>query len=113
MEGTIGMKYFTWREINDGDPSRCIIVPINYDIFPFNTKHGGSYGVAPGRVLGLSYATYLRFIRDMFPDIVTLEGKNKMYVTAYWKKGKELYTFVDLLNSKLSNAVLKEKINNE
>lgn len=102
-------KYFTWRETEEGNFARCIIVPKDYDKFPFNTKHGGSYGVAPARVLGLSYATYLRFIRDMFPDVVSLEGKNSRYVTAYWKKGKELYTFVDLLNAKLTKAVLEAK----
>lgn len=97
-------KYFVWEEVTPGDPSRCIIKP-NYDIFPFDTKNGGSYNVAPARVLGLSYPTYLKFIRDMFPDDVTLEGKNSLYIVPYWRKGKELYTFVDLLNAKLNLAM--------
>lgn len=98
----IKKKWFTWQEVNENDPSRCIIVPLDYSNFPFNTKNGGSYHVAPARVLGLDYPTYLRFIKQSFPNNVTLEGKNELYVVPYWRKGKELYTFVDLLNNKLS-----------
>lgn len=104
-------KYFTWRSANGVDENRCIICPNDYDNFPFNIKEGGSFAVAPARVLGLTYAEYLRFVRDMFPNAVTLSGKNHLYVIAYWKKGKELYTFVDLLNKKLTLAVKNTKNN--
>lgn len=103
-------KYFTYAETPD--LSRCIIIPINYETFPLNTKNGGSYNVAPARVLGLDYVTYLRFIRNLFPDIVTLEGKEKKYVVPYWKKGKELFTFIDLLNNKMELAMNENRRRN-
>lgn len=99
------MKYFTYMETIDNNPDRVLIMPADYDKFPFNTEHGGSYMLAPARVLGLSYAEYLRFIRASFPDDVSIEGKGKMIVQTYWRKGKTLYTFIDLLNAKLTLAM--------
>lgn len=102
------VKYFTWRPAGADEITRCIIVPADYDNFPMNTREGGSYNLAPARVLGLDYATYLRFVRDSFPEVVTIEGKGHRYPVDYWRRGQELYKFVDLLNAKL-NLALKEK----
>lgn len=98
-------KYFTFREVEEGNPSRCIIIPLNYDTFPMNVKTGGSYAIAPARVLGLSWHQYLLFIMKSFPESVSVEGKGQLYPTPYWKKGKELYTFIDLLNARLTLAM--------
>jgi hypothetical protein len=104
-------KYFTFRPIDNSPLSRCIICPADYDAFPLKTKTG-SYAVAPARVLGLDYPTYLRFIRDSFPEAVTLEGKDGLYVRALWKRGsRELLSFIDLLNIKLELAVLEAEEN--
>lgn len=101
-------KYFTYRKTApDLESERLIIVPLDYETFPFNTKKGGSYGIAPARVLGLDYPTYLRFIKQSFPSEVTIEGKGSAYPTAYWRKGKELFTFIDLLNARLTLAVME------
>ena len=105
------MKYFTWVEF-ENNPARCQILPADYEIFPLNTKNGGSYALAPARVIGLDYITYLKFIRQMFPDEVSIEGRNSLYPIAYWRKGKELYTFIDLLNAKLTLAMEEYNANN-
>lgn len=107
------VKYFTYIELADSvNGSRCVICPASYDNFPFSTeKSGGSYHVAPARVLGLDYPTYLRFLRDAFGDEVKLEGRNSLYVTPIWRKGKTMYTFIDLLNNKLNLAVTQNDEN--
>lgn len=99
------MKYFTYRETVENNPDRVVIVPHNYDTFPLNTREGGSYALAPARVLGLSYPDYLRFLRESFPEDVSIEGKGHKYPIAYWRKGKTFYVFLDLLNAKLELAI--------
>ena len=105
-------KFFTYTETIEGNPDRVLIVPKDYDTFPFNVENGGSYNLAPARVLGLSYPEYLRFIRQAFYDDVSIEGKKGLPV-AYWRKGKELYTFIDLLNAKLDLAIIYSKEENK
>lgn len=96
-------KWFTYQETTN--PKIVTIVPNNYDDFPFNTKNGGSYAVAPARVLGFSYPDYLRFLMIMFPNDVEIVGKGKLFPIVYWKRDKTLYTFLQLLNAKLSLAI--------
>ena len=109
MEGVEHMTvYFKFRETVDRSPDRVIIVP-NYDRSSFTVENGGSFAVAPARVLGLSYPEYLRFLRESFPEQVSIEGKGSYYPIAYWRKGKELYTFIDLLNAKMRLAVMTAK----
>lgn len=96
-------EYFTFRETTT--PNEFIIVPKDYEAFPFNIKNGGSYSLAPARVLGLSPANYLRFLLNMFPDDVVVRGKGSLYMVAYWKKDKALYTFIRMLNAKISLAL--------
>lgn len=108
-------KYFTWRPATPDDFMKCIIVPNDYDTFPMNTKNGGSYNIAPARVFGISYATYLRFVRELFPDDVTIEGKGSEFPICYWKRGQKLYDWVKFLNSKLTLAmkIIEENENAE
>lgn len=96
-------QYFTYRE--SSTPNEFMIVPKDYNTFPFNIKNGGSYNVAPARVLGLSYPNYLRFLLNMFPNDVIVRGKGSIYPIAYWKKDKTLFKFIELLNAKLSLAM--------
>lgn len=103
-------KFFTYRETIDKNPDRVVIAPLDYEDFPFTIENGGSYNIAPARVLGLSYATYLRFIRQSFPEDVSIEGKNSLYPIAYWRKGRTLYTFIDLLNAKMSLGLLPKAV---
>lgn len=101
-------NFFTYRKLVNSNPLKYIIVPIDYDTFPMNLKKGGSYALAPARILGLDYVTYLKFLRDLFPNEVSLKGKGSLYVIPCWRKGKELFTFIDLLNNKM-NLALKGK----
>lgn len=94
--------YFTYTPTKD---ERCLIVPFDYENFPFSVEGGGSYNVAPARVLGLSYADYLRFLRDSFPEQVILEGKGGYYVKPFWKFSPEMIKFIDLLNVKMNSEV--------
>ena len=96
-------KWFTYQETSD--PKKVIIVPDNYEVFPFNTKEGGSYALAPARVLGLSYPDYLRFLMTMFPNEIEIIGKGRAYPVVYWERNKTLYTFLQLLNAKLTLAL--------
>ena len=99
-------EYFTYRTVGADPATHCIVVPKDYDTFPMNTKLGGSYALAPARVLGLDYPTYLRFLRDSFPEVVTLEGKGSLYVIPKWKRGcRELRVFINLLNDKMMLAL--------
>lgn len=43
----------------------------------------GSFGVIPARVLGISFAQYLRLCRDQFG--ATIIGKNSFYPTPFYK----------------------------
>ncbi len=105
-------KYFTYRPSKPGDYSKCIIIPANYDTFPMNTKNGGSYNVAPARVLGLSYGTYIRWITNKFPLEITVSYDNHTYPVVYWKAGGALEYMIKLLNNKLTLA-LREGMNND
>lgn len=106
-------KWFTWKETEVDNPfSRLMIVPLNYDTFPMNIKEGGSYNVAPARILGLSYAEYLRFAREMFPEIVTIEGKGEYFPRLYWKRGAELNLFIKLLDARLNLALTEMNYGN-
>lgn len=98
-------KYFTYTAAAK-DLSEYIIVPSNYDDFPWNTKNGGSYNLAPARLLGLSYVTYLKFIKTMFPNVVTISAeKGSIYPVAHWKAGPELSLWIKTLNAKMELGV--------
>lgn len=105
------MKYFTFRPVKPGDYSKCIIVPYNYDKFPFNTENGGSYNIAPARVLGLSYGTYLRWMANQFPLEVTISYDNHTYPVIYWKGGAALQYMIKLLDNKLTLALMEAEKN--
>lgn len=90
------------------DEKLYIIVPNSYEDFPFDTKEGGSYNVAPARVIGLKYSDYLRFVRDLFPEDVIIRGRDN-FPMPYWKGGDVLDKFIELLNLKMSIAVGEAK----
>ena len=98
------IEYFTYVESME-NRGKFLILPKDYDKLPFDTVCGGSYAVAPARVLGLSYAEYLRFVRDSYPNIVELRGKNSLYIRPLWDLSNELLDFIKLLNMKLQYAV--------
>lgn len=98
------MKYFTYKKTVEGNSDRVLIVPIDQEQLPFASS-SDIPNLVESRVLGLTLAGYLRFIKAAFPNDVSIEGRSETYPIAYWRKGKKLYTFLDLLNSKLTLAV--------
>lgn len=100
--------FFTYKEIIENYPGRVLIVPKDSDNFPLYLNGEESIKLAPARVLGLSYPDYLLFIRQMFPEDVVIELDEENFPMAYWRKGQVFYTFLELLNSKLTLA-LKDK----
>lgn len=66
----------------------------------------GSYNIICARLLNLSYASYLRFCRDVLGAIII--GKNCIYPVAYFKKGENLFGLIKLLNAQ-ANLILFEQ----
>lgn len=62
----------------------------------------GSYSILAARIMGLSYAQYLKFCRDRFE--AKLYGKEQRYIIALFKKeqGEKLVT---LLNQRTKEII--------
>ena len=90
-------KYFYLEEspYNKGK----YMINLNHEEFPFEGGTSGSYNVLVARFLGLSYAQYLRFARDILD--AELVGKNSLYVVAYYKRSNEVGQFIKLLNKRM------------
>lgn len=73
----------------------------------FNLKYTtGSYNIIPARVMGLSYAQYLRMVHDeLGAEII---GKGHKYPVAIFKKSKEVSQFIKLLNTR-AEAIIQDK----
>lgn len=93
------MKYFDYSETGSNNE---FIIRMND--MP-NLEGGGSGHVLQARLLGLSYAEYLRFCYHIADGAVTIRGKNSLYPVAYWKKSEHLYLMVKLLNNKMDLAL--------
>lgn len=65
----------------------------------------GSFNILPARLLGLTYANYLRMCRDIFG--ATLIGKNEKYPVAYFKLSEQLFTLVKVLNTAATAAIFE------
>lgn len=92
--------YFIAENVSFSDKEKFIIIPKDYDFFRMNISKGGSYAVLPARILGISYPTYLKYLREKYPNSVTLEGKNNYYIREYWCEGKDLQDFLSFLNQR-------------
>ena len=66
----------------------------------------GSYNIIQARLMGLTYAQYLRMCRDCFGAEII--GKDSKYPVAYFKPSKELDALIDNLNAR-ANLVLWER----
>lgn len=90
-------------------PGKAVISPV-HEKFYLNgiSKEGGSYNIICARLMGLSYAQYLRFCRDCLGAEIT--GKGHLYPVAHFPRGAVLYQFVKLLNNR-ANLILWERNN--
>jgi len=66
----------------------------------------GSYNVIQARLMGLTYAQYLRMCRDCFGAEII--GKGSAYPVPYFKLSKELNDLIEQLNAR-ANLVLWER----
>ena len=92
------------REESVNYPEKYIIRPI-HDNFHLDYTEG-SFNIICARLMGLSYADYLRMCRDCFGAEII--GKGSLYPVAYFKFSKQLNDLIDGLNAR-ANIVLWER----
>lgn len=92
------------REESASYPGKYLIKPI-YDNFHL-TGTEGSYNVICARVMGLTYAQYLRMCRDCFGAEII--GKGHLYPVAYFKLSNHLLALINDLNAR-ANLILWER----
>lgn len=92
------------RDESASHPGKWIVRPV-HDNFHLD-ETAGSYNVICARLLGLTYAQYLRMCRDCFGAEII--GKDSIYPIAYFKRGKEMDALIELLNAR-ANLVLWER----
>lgn len=92
------------REESASYPGRYLIKPIHENFHLEGTE--GSYNVICARVMGLTYAQYLRMCRDCFGAEIV--GKGHLYPLAYFKFSEGLIALEDNLNAR-ANLILWER----
>ena len=97
------IKVFS-REESASYPGKYII-RVDLDKFHLDYTEG-SYNIICARLMGLTYAQYLRMCRDCFGAEIIGKGSN--YPVAYFKLSEQLKDLVDGLNAR-ANFVLWER----
>lgn len=92
------------RDESASYPGKYLIKPI-HDNFHLDSTEG-SFNVICARLMGLSYAQYLRMCRDCFGAEII--GKGSKYPVAYFKLSKGLNDLIEQLNAR-ANLVLWER----
>lgn len=92
------------REESASYPGKYIIRPI-HDNFHLDYTEG-SFNLICARLMGLSYADYLRMCRDCFGAEII--GKGSLYPVAYFRFSKQLNDLIDGLNAR-ANLILWER----
>ena len=90
-------KYF-YLEESPYLPTYCMLYT-NIEKMPFPNGIRGSYSMMAARVLGLDYADFLRFARDVLE--AKIMGKGERYPRAYFRKTPEVLQMVKLLNKRM------------
>lgn len=90
-------KYF-YLEESPYLPTYCML-HTNIEKMPFPNGIRGSYSMMAARVLGLDYADFLRFARDVLE--AKIMGKGERYPRAYFRKTPEVLQMVKLLNKRM------------
>lgn len=67
----------------------------------------GSYNVYHARIMGLTYASYLRMARDVYG--AGLRGKGHKYPTAYFNSRAEAEKLAKVLDERLSYLIRNSK----
>ena len=98
-------KWFTLELLPNRDRYMIRFNP-NYELFPNGMS--GSFNVIISRVLNLTYAEALRYMRDRVGAI--LIGKNSLYVVPTFQFNAVTNEFVKLLNNRMT--YIMDHINN-
>ena len=93
-----------YRDESATQPGKYII-RANHETFHLYSTDG-SYNVIGARLMGLTYANYLRMCRDIYGAEIVGKGSNYPY--PIFKFSKELVDLVDQLNTR-ANLVLWER----
>lgn len=99
-------KNYFFLEESPYQPGKWTI-HINFDILP-PMRTEGSFNLLPARLLGLSYAEYLRYCRDIYKAEII--GKNNMYPVAYFTKNSPTTELLQTLNARME-ALAKNVFN--
>lgn len=99
----IKVKCFT-KEESVAYPGKWRVVPVHDNFYLKSTS--GSFNIICARVMGLSYAQYLRMCRDCLGAEIV--GKGSICPVAYFKRSKELDSLIDFLNVR-ANLILWER----
>ena len=82
------------------------VIRFDLDMKYFPNGTTGSYNVFMARLMGLSYAEFLRYCRDKLG--AELIGKGNRYVIPYFNNTEEVQLLVKLLNARM-NYIVNEK----
>lgn len=99
----IKTEYFKLEE-SSSRPGKYVIT-IDFDKLP-PMRTNGSYNILFARLMGLSYAQYLRFCRDIIGGEIV--GKRTIYPIVYFSKNINSVAFVRLLNNRM-NLIMWER----
>lgn len=83
------------------------IIRMNHDKFLFPNGTKGSYDVFIARLLNLTYADYLRYVRDRIG--AELVGKKSKYICTYYDLNETTKAFVALLNKRMEYIMNEQK----
>lgn len=99
----IKVKCFERAE-SASQPGKYIIRPIHENFHLDYTE--GSFNIIGARLMGLTYANYLRMCRDEFGAEII--GKGTAYPVAYFELSDKLMKLIEILNAH-ANLVLWER----
>lgn len=85
-------------------PGKYIVRPIHENFFLDFTE--GSFNVIGARLMGLTYAQFLRMCRDIYGAEIV--GKGDAYPVAYFNSFKGLQDLIEELNTR-ANLVLSAR----
>ena len=92
------------RDESSSQPGKYLIRPIHENFFLESTE--GSFNIIGARLMGLTYAQYLRMCRDIYGAEII--GKGEMYPYPVFKFSKGLEDLIEQLNAR-ANLVLWER----
>ena len=92
------------RDESSSQPGNYVIRPIHENFHLDSTE--GSFNIICARLMGLTYAQYLRMCRDIYGAEII--GKGDTYPVAYFNLSQKLQDLIEELNAR-ANLVLWER----